>query len=99
MTNIAALKETLKQLHANLETTGEVDAELKELLRVLDNDIQQLLKHDEETAPKEEMSGDASPASELSERAQSLSAKFAAQHPHLEPVLREFMDSLSRMGI
>ena len=35
----------------------------------------------------------------LTSRAQALSARFAAQHPHLEPVLRELTDTLQRIGI
>lgn len=35
----------------------------------------------------------------LTSRAQALSAKFAARHPHLEPVLRELTDTLQRIGI
>jgi hypothetical protein len=35
----------------------------------------------------------------LSSRAQEISARFAAAHPHLEPVLRELTDTLQRIGI
>ena len=35
----------------------------------------------------------------LTSRAQAISARFAAQHPHLEPVLRELTDTLQRIGI
>lgn len=35
----------------------------------------------------------------LSGRAQAISARFAAAHPHLEPVLRELSDTLQRIGI
>ncbi|MEO8408217.1 MAG: DUF4404 family protein [Oxalobacteraceae bacterium] len=33
------------------------------------------------------------------ERSQAISAKFAAEHPQLEPVLRELGQILNRMGI
>ena len=84
------LKESLKQLHANLETTGELDPELKELLEVLDSDIRQLLSKETQIA---------SEASLLAQQAQSISARFAAQHPRIEPVLRELGNILASMGI
>lgn len=84
------LKDTLKQLHANLESAKTVDSETRLLLQVLDSDIRSLLnKNEDDTA---EVSG-------LVTRAQSLSAKFATEHPQLETVLRELADTLARMGI
>jgi len=85
------LKNTLKDLHQHLESAGAgVDAELKGLLQVLDSDIHQLLQQE-------------TPASEdhpsLASRAQQLSARFAAQHPQLEGVLRELGLALESMGI
>jgi hypothetical protein len=85
------LKDALKKLHANLESTSTVDAELKTLLKVLDNDIQNLL------AKKDDASSSEVP--DLVTRAQSLSAKFATEHPQLEQVMRELADTLARMGI
>jgi hypothetical protein len=85
-----SLKETLKTLHANLESTDNVDAELKELLRALDRDIHQLVDKEMHDAPA---------TAGLIERAQAISAKLAIQHPHMEPALREVADMLARMGI
>lgn len=84
------LKQTLIKLHANLEATENLDPELKEILEVLDKDIQILLDKDET---------DSSITNELVDRSQAISAKFAAQHPQLEPVLRELGQILHRMGI
>lgn len=84
------LKASLKKLHANLEQADTLDGELKELLQVLDSDIHTLLG-------KEETLG--AEAGSLAARTQSLSARFAAEHPHLEPVLRELGAILERMGI
>lgn len=84
------LKESLKELHANLESAANVDAELKELLQVLDTDIHQLLGKEAPVA--EDAAG-------LAERAQSISARFAAQHPTIEPTLRELGNMLANMGI
>ncbi|HEY8100381.1 MAG TPA: DUF4404 family protein [Burkholderiaceae bacterium] len=84
------LKDTLKKLHANLESTGTVDAELKTLLRTLESDIQNLLSKNEEST---------SDVSGLAKQAQSLSAKFATEHPQMEQIVRELADALARMGI
>ena len=94
------LKSHLKSLHANLAQTGDVDEELKGLLRQLDGDIRVLL---------ERRSGEASAAVArteadtttygLAERTQELTARFAVEHPRLEPALRELGRMLSNMGI
>jgi hypothetical protein len=73
-----------------LEATNSVDAEMKSLLKVLDSDIRHLLSKKDEETPD---------ANDLATRAQSLSAKFATEHPQLEQVMRELADSLARMGI
>lgn len=83
-----ALKDKLKELHAALAEAGRdpdprSDTELQQLLHQLDDDIRSL-RHKE---------------SELASRAQSISARFSAQHPRLAPVLRELTDMLASMGI
>jgi hypothetical protein len=86
------LKASLKNLHANLAATGPVDEELRELLLQLDGDIKQLLEQRAAPEGQSETYG-------LAERTQEISAKFAAQHPQLEPALRELGNILSSMGI
>ncbi|MEO6354285.1 MAG: DUF4404 family protein [Burkholderiaceae bacterium] len=88
--NTNDLKQTLIKLHANLESSENVDPELKEILQALDKDIQALLDKDET---------DGSIAGELVDRSQAISAQFAAEHPQLEQVLRELGQILNRMGI
>jgi hypothetical protein len=85
-----ALKEKLKELHAALEGAQGVDAELSELLRVLDADIRALLG---KNAPGQV----GEPA--LATRTESISARFAAKHPKLAPVLGELTDMLASLGI
>lgn len=86
------LKEHLKSIHANLAGADEVDEELQALLRQLDTDIKALLEKraDDETD---------STTYGLAERSQEITAKFAAQHPRLEPALRELGNILASMGI
>ncbi|MFZ6756533.1 DUF4404 family protein [Undibacterium sp. Ji50W] len=84
------LKDLLTQLHQELAGAGPVDEELKSLLETLSTDIQQVLttsKHDDPVFAA------------LSERSQALSAKFAAQHPKLEPALRELGTMLEKIGV
>jgi hypothetical protein len=84
------LKDTLKKLHTNLEGSGKADSELKDLLQALDSDIHLLLAKE---------AHDSATAAGLVERVQFISAKFAARHPHIEPLLREVVDILTGMGI
>jgi arsenate reductase-like glutaredoxin family protein len=89
--NASNLKAHLQSLHQNLAETGEVDEELQELLRQLDRDIKQLLeKRGDEATPD---------TYGLAERTQELSARFAVEHPRLEPALRELGNILASMGI
>jgi len=84
------LKQSLKSLHEHLSSTDQVDDELAELLSVLNNDIHQLMSKDR---PDEDA------LSHLGDRTMALSAKFAAQSPHLESGLRELGNILLRMGV
>lgn len=85
------LKNLLNQLHEGLLNTEHVDEEVKSLLQGLNQDIHQVLE-------KEDAQDDPI-YSALSERSQALSARFAAQHPKLEPVLRELGGMLEKMGV
>ncbi|AZP13701.1 DUF4404 family protein [Undibacterium parvum] len=84
------LKSLLKQLHEGLLNTEHVDDDVKSLLLNLNNDIHEVLNNDVPDDPI---------YSALSERSQALSARFAAQHPKLEPVLRELGGMLEKMGV
>jgi hypothetical protein len=94
----AALKAHLKDLHANLAGTDVPDEELQGLLRQLDGDIVTLL---DKRASTPSVTGEPSDSitSGLAERSQEITARFAAQHPRLEPALRELGNILASMGI
>lgn len=85
------LKNLLKQLREGLHETEHVDGELKSMLQALNEDIEQVLTS--------EGAADDPIFSALSERSQALSARFAAKHPKLEPVLRELGGMLENMGV
>ncbi len=88
------LKSHLKRLHADLASAGPVDEELQSLLRQLDGDIKALL---EQRAKAPDLPDTTTYG--LAERSQEITARFAAEHPRLEPALRELGNILSNMGI
>ncbi len=85
-----ALKSKLKELHVALGDAQGTDAELTELLQLLDTDIRAVLTKN----ATGQVAGKG-----LATRTQTISARFAAKHPHLEPVLRELTDMLASLGI
>lgn len=87
------IKQTLKQLHADLEAGGRPDPELRAILQTLAQDINHTL--DQTNTPAVATAeGDT-----LEDRAREVSAKFAAEHPYLESTLRDLMDGLGKIGI
>ena len=93
------LKSHLKSLHANLAQTNDVDEELQSLLRQLDGDIRSLLERRSAAATVEPQVVGESDTYGLAERTQELTARFAVEHPRLEPALRELGRMLANMGI
>lgn len=83
------LKRKLQQLHQDLGGGTDVDPELKKLLETVDADIHAAL--DRDTGPEHR--------ADLMERIERMETRFAAEHPHLEPVLREIVHLLGRIGI
>lgn len=90
--NTDDLKQSLKNLHANLEGAAGADPELRELLQSLEHDIQALLAREAPAAATPE-------SNRLLERAQAASARLAARHPNMELALRELTDILGNIGI
>ncbi len=96
----ANLKSHLKELHANLAQTGDVDEELQSLLQQLDGDIRTLLERRSYAQAAAELEETAnSDTYGIAERTQELTARFAVEHPRLEPALRELGRMLANMGI
>ncbi len=78
------LSELLTELNQELRQAGDVDAETRELLSDLHDDIDRL-------------TGDSH--SSTVDRAKNLESRFAANHPVAERIAREFADVLTKMGI
>jgi len=82
------LKSLMQRLHKALNEAPELDAEMADLIRQLDQDLHNISKPTE--APKEH---------DLRGRLESVAAEFDADHPQASGILREVADVLSKMGI
>jgi cell division septum initiation protein DivIVA len=84
------LKKTIRKLNDDLERTGRIDPELRELLEDLDADLHRLLAATEEV--EQERSG-------LQEQLEMIASRFESQHPQMASMLREIGVALARVGI
>jgi hypothetical protein len=84
------IRQTLLDLHQELESTPELDDDLRTLLMEVDSDIHALLAAEDHAHPGSEG---------LRDRLEALSADFAARHPNTETFFREVIHALGRMGI
>jgi chorismate mutase len=85
--NEIELKDLLNKLNDELDKTDKVDAETLALLQELEDDLHRLGGSD---APDQDS---------VMERAQTLEAHFAAEHPTAARFFREIMDMLAKVGI
>lgn len=82
------VRDLLSKLHDELGKT-DVDAKTRSLMQALDVDIQKLLD------PAQQLGDSRS----IMSRAQELESNFATQHPIAERIVREIVDTLTRMGV
>lgn len=83
------IKNVLQQLHEQLGSAENVDAELVPLLQDVDQDIQRLLSSDRgETTDQG-----------LVARIEDVATGFTAEHPQVAGLLRRLADALSQIGI
>jgi predicted transcriptional regulator len=80
------VKELLSELRDALASAETLDEETLELARSLDQDMDMMIEKSEPYAP------------EL-EQAIALEARFAANHPAAEKIVRELVAVLGRIGI
>jgi vacuolar-type H+-ATPase subunit H len=81
------IKTLLQQLQQELANTTTVDAETLAQVKQLDSDIDQWIEDAEDVN------------SPIMEDAIALEARFAANHPVAERLIREVIDTLARIGI
>lgn len=84
------LRGKLTSLHEQLTHSPAVDAESRRLLATVLGDIERLL---------EQPAGGALAAPEHRHRLQELLARFDADHPALAAGLRQFIDTLGKIGV
>ena len=84
------IKNSLRQLHAELAQGHAVDPEVSSLLIVLDKDIHSLLNQPTAAAAH---------AHPIAERLDAAALQLEVGHPKLAPVLRQVGEALSRIGI
>lgn len=80
------VKTLLAQLQTELSKAEDLDEETLALAQQLDDDIDALLERQEPNSPE-------------MENAIALEARFAANHPVAERILREIIATLGRIGI
>ena len=85
------LRETLQQLHQELDRTDTVSAEDRALLQDLVQDIQQVLERPEEGTPEHNES--------LNGRLRAAAEEFEEAHPALTLALRRVIDAFRWMSI
>ncbi|QDU39449.1 hypothetical protein Mal4_37940 [Maioricimonas rarisocia] len=101
------LKATLAQLHEELGRSGEVDEEMRGLLRQLANDIQSTLDQGTAaTAPAAAAAASTSETDESREEDNSLidqltdaASHFEETHPRLATAIGRVAEALSQLGI
>lgn len=85
------MKETLRRLHAELESGASPDPELRALLQTLEQDIHALLEPPADVPPAD--------AAGVTDSIESAAVRFEVDHPSLAPALRQVGEALSRMGM
>ena len=82
------IKELMVELISELEKAENVDTETVQVARKLETDIEDLVNPEIDTSGHTVM-----------DDAVALEAAFAANHPMAERIIRELINSLSRLGI
>ena len=86
------LRDTLEQLHDELENTPSVGNESRELLQDVMGDIRELLERSDDNEPKKDTES-------LSTRLEGATVHFEVDHPRLSHAIGRVVDALGLMGI
>jgi hypothetical protein len=84
-----ALRRNLARLHEGLQSAEPLDAETRELLETVADDIERTLEgeHDPDSV------------GERIERLEDAALRFEAQHPRFSLILSEVADALTKIGV
>jgi hypothetical protein len=80
------LRALLAQLHKRLQRSPSLDADSREMLVTVANDIEHALTRNESPSSREP-------------KLEALAVRFEADHPALADVLRQIVDALAKAGI
>ncbi len=83
------LNELLAQLHQELETTDELEADTREQLYAVSDDIRAVLDENRERANLDESS----------EQLGALLVTLETRYPRLSAIVEQVVDTLARIGI
>lgn len=84
------LQAILRNLHAELGSAESVDAESREMLQQIAQDIERIAAAPEPAAEEH---------ASVTERLENAALKFESEHPKLSQVLGDIMDAFSKLGI
>lgn len=84
------LRSQLEKLHNELHQSPAIDSQQRELLRMVADEIQALLKRDDIQQHH---------YTSLSERLNDAVAELEASHPQITLLMRQTIDSLAYLGI
>ena len=87
------LLSTLKTLHSQLSSAGEIDAETQTMLQTVTADIQKIQESRATTGAADESE------TSFSERLRETLIELEARHPHVGGLLNRITDGLASMGI
>ena len=82
--NNKRMRKLLAELNKELHSAGDFDPETRELLRQLNDDLDEIAGNVGDTTL---------------DRAKELESRFAAKHPVAERIARELVDAIGKMGI
>lgn len=83
--------KTIEKLHSELKETKAVDAESRQLLTELKNDIEKLLNQDEDASSKQN--------EDLIDKLKNTAEHFEASHPDLTSSINNVITILVNLGI
>ncbi len=87
------LREMLEKLHAQLKNADTVDEASQDLLRTVEDDIHNLLKHPDEELPRKKHHHT------LKERLDEASREMDSKHPKIADTMRHIINTMNNLGI
>jgi hypothetical protein len=85
------LQQSLSELHESLAHVEHLDADTRQMMRMLTDDLQRLLEHEGEW--------EAEDVEPVSHKLQDLLLRFETEHPQISGILGRLASSLANLGI